>query len=351
MRRPLLVLTVGVSLLAGAPLHAQDLLYSLFGDYVESLRAQAGIPGLSAAIVGVNDIVWEGAFGQQDIQRSIATRTDTPFHLDGLTQMFTASLILRCVEEGRLSLDDRIGQFAAGSPDANATIRQMLTHTSGDKDALVFTYRPQRLDPLAFALGTCNGDSFREMLSSMFDRLAMIDSVPGPDSVDLVPPYEGVTAAAIERYTGVLERLATPYAVDKRGRASPSQYLATTLTPAGGLVSTVRDIAQFDLALKKGVLLRPDTLASAWRAPAGRDGQLLPHGMGWFVQTYNGRTIVWQFGIGENASSSLLVMVPSRGLTLIMLANSDGLVKPFALGAGDLTASPFGRVFLATFAR
>jgi hypothetical protein len=69
------------------------------------------------------------------------------------------------------------------------------------------------------------------------------------------------------------------------------------------------------------------------------------------VQTYNGKTVVWQIGASENASSSMIVKVPSLGTTLILAANSDGLVKPFPLSAGDVTVSPFARVFLAIFAR
>ena len=183
--------------------------------------------------------------------------------------MLTAALVLRCVEEGRLSLDDRIGQFKPDSPDANATIRQVLRSSASDN--LAFDYRPERLEPLARAIRACTDDSFRETLANLLDRLAMIDSVPGPDIIhpELLP--EGIPSpSAVERYKRVLERLATPYAVDRRGAASPSQYSATTLTPASGLISTVRDFAQFDLALKKGVLLRPETLAAAWRAPLGR---------------------------------------------------------------------------------
>ncbi len=352
MRRAVLVLMIAVSLLAALPLRADDLLLDRFRDYVESLRTQAGIPGLAAAIVGNNDIVWERAFGRQDIERSIATRTDTPFHLDGLTQMFTASLVLRCVEEGRLSLDDRIGQYKPSSLEPNATLRQLLSHTSGPADAPVFTYRPERLDPLKAAVRACTGDSYRETLANLLVRLAMTDSVPGPDIIHPESLTEGIPdAPAVERYTKVLDRLATPYAVDSQRRASPSQYTATTITPATGLISTVRDLAQFQLALRNGVLLRAETLALAWQAPIDRDGQRLPHGLGWFVQSYNGETVVWQFGVGDNGSSSLVVTVPTRGLTLILLANSTGLAKPFALSAGDLTVSPFGRLFLGLFVR
>jgi CubicO group peptidase (beta-lactamase class C family) len=352
MRRPLLLLTIAVALLVRAPLNAQDLVLGPLGDYVESLRTQAGIPGLAASIIGPNDVIWERAFGRQDIERNIATRTDTPFHLDGLTQVFTATLVLRCVEEGYLSLDDRIGQFEPDSPDANATIRQILTHTSGTPDNLMFAYQPERLAPLSSAIRACANTSFRESLTSLLDRLAMIDSVPGPDIVHPELLTEGIPSpSAVERYLKVLERLATPYAVDRNGRTSRSQYSATTLTPAGGLISTARDFEQFDLALKKGVLLRPETLAVAWRAPLNANGIPLPHGLGWFVQTYKGETIVWQFGITPNASSSLVVTVPARGVTMVLLANSDGLVKPFGLATADVTVSPFVRLFLGLAVR
>lgn len=349
MRRALLTLIVGISLLVPVPLHADSPLLKLLRDYIESLRVQAGIPGLAVAVVGTTDIVWEEAFGRQDVEQAIATRTDTPFHLDGLTQTFTASLVLRCVEEGRLTLDDRIGRFSPDSPEPNATIRELLTHTSGASNP-VFAYRPERLEPLAAVIRACTGDSFRESLADQLDRLAMRDSVPGPDSIHLTPPAEGIPEpAVVERYTAVLSRLAIPYAVDQQKRASRSQYAATTLTPALGLISTARDLAQFDLGLKKGVILRSETLALAWTARLGSDGQPLPHGLGWFVQTYAGEKIVWQFGFGANASSALVVGVPARGLTYILLANSTGLVEPVPLTAAQLMASPFVRVLLSFF--
>jgi CubicO group peptidase (beta-lactamase class C family) len=352
MRHSLPILTIAALLLVRVPAGAQIPVAGRLADYVESLRVQAGIPGLAISIVGPDDVIWEQSFGRQDAERAIATRADTPFHLDGLTQVFTATLVLRCVEEGRLSLDDRIGQFKPDSPDANATIRQILTHTSGAPDALIFAYRPERLEPLARAIRACTDDSFRETVANLLDRLAMIDSVPGPDIVHPELLTEGIPSPSmVERYRGVLERLATPYAVDRTGRASPSQYPQTTLTPASGLISSVRDVAQFDLALKKGVLLRPETLAIARRAPLNSNGRPLPHGLGWFVQTYRGETIVWQFGVTPNASSSLIVTVPARGVTYILFANSDGLVKPFALTTGDVTVSPFIRLLLGVAVR
>jgi CubicO group peptidase (beta-lactamase class C family) len=349
MRRPLLVLTFALSLCVALPSRADDLTLDLvlqrFGDYVDSLRSQAGIPGLAAVIVDNTGIIWQRGFGEQDIAHSIATRTDTPFHLDDLTQVFTATLVLRCVEEGRLSLDDPIGQYAPSSPEPGATLRQLLTHTSGPPGNLVFAYRPDRLDPLQFAVQACTGVSFRETLANQLDLLAMVDSVPGPDVIHLVPAADGFPdPSAVTRYTSVVGRLATPYA-----GTSVTHYSATTLTPESGLISTVLDVAQFYLGLWQGVLLRPDTIAAAWSPPLGQSGQPLPHGLGWFVQHYNGQMVIWQFGAGQNGSSSLAVTLPGQGLTLLMFANSTGLVQPFPLAGGDLTTSPFGRLFLGIF--
>lgn len=351
MRRFFLILTIAVMLAVPAPAGAQDALYTLLSNYLDSLRTQTGIPGLAAAIVGQKGILWESAFGQADVDHAVPMRTDTPVHLGDLTQTVTATLALQCVESGRLSLSAPAGLFSPTSPDAGATIGQLLTHTSGSASSPVYAYNPGRLDPLAFALSACTGESSREMVAQLLDQEAMFGSVPGADAIDMVPPYEGVTAPEIERYAAVLKRLATPYAVDGKGHAAPSKYAETTLKPGSGLVSTVDDLGQFDVALKNGLLLKPETLASAWQTPIDAKGQPLPHGIGWFVQTYNGRQVVWQFGADAGASSSLMVWLPSQGLTLILLANSDAMVKPFGLEAGDVTASPFARVFLSTFAR
>jgi CubicO group peptidase (beta-lactamase class C family) len=349
MRHPLLRLTMALSLSAGVFVHAaDDFLLSRFSEYLNALRAQAGIPGLAAAIVGSTDVTWEGLFGFQDVERNLPVRFDTPFQLDDTTQAIVASLAMRCASEGRLSLDDPISKFAPSSADAGATIGQLLTHTSGPANNRSFSYRPERLEPIAAAVAACYESTFRAAVAKEF--VSLIDSVPGSDVVRLVPPAEGFSAADLEKYANALRRLATPYSVDKRNRATPSSYVAATLTPASGLISSIRDLEKFDLKLKDR-FMRPEWQALAWTPPTNAGGQPLPHAYGWFVQDYNGDRLVWQFGVSDNASSSMIIMVPRRGVTLILLANSTGLARPFSLAAGDITVSPFARLFLSIFVR
>ncbi len=262
-------------------------------------------------------------------------------------------MVLRCAEERRLTLDDTVGSFGVSTPEPDATIRQLLTHTSGAPDNLTYSHRPERLAPLWRIVRACAVDSYREIFATLLHRLAMFDSVPGANMLTIVPPAEGVPHPDdVARYASILQRRATPYFVDSDRRSRPSSYpeSAAVLTPSSGLVTTVRDLAKFDLALKQGILLDRGTLDYAWSTPVA-NGEPLPHGIGWFVQHYGGEKVVWQFGMTENASSSLMITLPARGLTLILMANSDGLVKLYSPADGDVTLSPFARLFLNLFVR
>ena len=349
MRRPILFLITAFLLSLGVFAHADDLVQIRLGDYLEALRVQAGIPGLAAVLIGPSDVQWQRGFGNQDVEHGAPARPDTPFHVDGLTQVVTAALLLRCDWYGRISLNDRVGTYAPTSPEAGATVRQVLSHASNGPGGLTFTYRLERLDALAPVVSACTDSSFRLGMAGLLDQMIMFESVPGPDAV--VPPAANdFPASTVDRYRGLMQRLALPYSIDAQLRPSPSQYAERTLTPASGLISSALDFAHFDLALKRGALVGNEALANAWTPPIGANGQRLPHGLGWFVQTYNGEPIVWQFGAGD-AASALYIMAPRRGQTLILVANSSGLSKSFPLAAGDVTVSPFARVFLGIFVR
>ena len=52
---------------------------------------------------------------------------DTPFHLDGITQTIVSSLLLRCAEDGWISLDDRVGLYA---PQSGKDTRRLIAKKS-----------------------------------------------------------------------------------------------------------------------------------------------------------------------------------------------------------------------------
>jgi CubicO group peptidase (beta-lactamase class C family) len=151
-----------------------------------------------------------------------------------------------------------------------------------------------------------------------------------------------------DRFAHALDRMAVPYKLNKKGEAVRSERTQSSLDTSTGIISTVQDLARFDGALlDDGALLKSETLARAWTNTRSSSGAALPTGLGWFVQTNEGQKIVWTFGVVDEGYSSLIVRIPARNITMIMLANSDDLGTQ--LSAGDVTASPFARVFLKLF--
>ncbi|MGE0040086.1 MAG: serine hydrolase domain-containing protein [Vicinamibacterales bacterium] len=337
--------------LAGPPGRAQTLPYTLFERYVEALRQQAGIPGLSAALVRNGTVDWERGFGRQDVGRGIPAAPDTPYPVGGLTQSVTATLLGRCAESGTLDIDRTVQALVPDFPDATATVREVLAHASDPATPGRFHYDATRFAALTAVAEACSGRPLRTAVATdILDRLGMASSVPGLDLATAgnaarlaLPP------AVVARYDDVLARVALPYRVDRSGKATRTEYPAPGYDAASGLVSTVRDLARLDAALDDGILLRPDTLAVAWR-PAVIGGEPLPTGLGWFVQLYEGQRIVWQFSQEPDGYSALIVKVPARHVTLILLANSNGLASSATLETGDATTSPFVLVFLRLFA-
>ena len=336
----LLLLTQGVS--------AQQLLTALFERYAEALRQETNIPGLSAAIVRGGEIEWDRGFGYQDLERSIAASPNTPYPIGGLTQSFTTVLLGHCAERGLLNIDARIREWTPSFPHADATVREVLAHAS--EPSRNFKFDPSRFAALTSVAQACIDKPFRVgTADTVLEYLAMHGSVPGADlAVTTNDARELFDQSRLTRYEGVLRNLALPYRVDRGGRATRADVAAQGLDAATGLVSTVRDLARFDDALDDYALLQASSLDVAWQ-PANFRGEPLPTGLGWFVQNYQGEKLVWQFSQVSDVYSAIVVKIPARRLTLILLANSNGLTSGVNLEQGDVTASPFVKAFLRLF--
>jgi CubicO group peptidase (beta-lactamase class C family) len=319
-----------------------------FERYLELLRQQAGIPGLSAAILKDGQIVWERGFGYQNLETRVVATPDTPYLVGDISQTLATVLLLQCVEERHLDLDAPLTRYGVRLPEADASLRRVLSHTSA-LGVPAFKYDPERFTQLTAVMESCAPQPYRKSVSHrILERLAMKDSVPGRDLRDAsVVPDWLYEPAALERYAAILDRMAIPYRLDKKGKPVRSEPLpAAGITAADGLVSTVRDLARFDAAIDDFILLREETLAVAWSNATGRDGTPVPAGLGWFVQGYEGEPVVWHFGLVPGSYSSLILKLPARRVTLILLANSDGLSAAFQLPLGDVTRSLFATTFL-----
>jgi len=107
-------------------------------DALVATRAQRPtFSGLSVAVAQRGELVFEKAYGLADEEFDVPANSATMFRIGSVTKQFTAALVMRMVERGKLSLDDTLDKFVPQfplhtSPAGRAvTVRQLLNHTSG----------------------------------------------------------------------------------------------------------------------------------------------------------------------------------------------------------------------------
>jgi hypothetical protein len=164
----------------------------------------------------------------------------------------------------------------------------------------------------------------------------------------LSPPNAAlVTDAWRQRFDAVTKTLAQAYGLDDKFNPVRIKY-PTHFSTAAGLMASVLDMAKYDIAIDRHRFLTEETQRLAFTPFTSTKGEALPYGLGWFTQDYKGTRLVWHYGYWTG-NSSLILKVPERNLTFIVMANTDNLSRPTDLGAGDVLSSPVGLAFLKTF--
>jgi CubicO group peptidase (beta-lactamase class C family) len=343
----LFVLAATVAIAQQPPVFTPFGALPVLDNYLEALRKQAGIPGMSALVVREGVVIWEKGYGYQNTASKIPATPDTPYLVGDLSGTLAAVMLLECSERRQLYLDEPIRKYGGQLPEANVTIAQVLSHTTPGVNELV--YSPERYAQLTPVMEHCGeARSYRKSVAVLLKAEAMQDSVPGTDlwRSDSVLREGEFDSEDIDRYRRVLDRMALPYKIDTRLRAERTDLPPITMSAENGLVSTVRDLARLDAALDSRDILHQETLDLAWNPVKFSDDSVSPMGLGWFVQNHRGQRVVWHFGMIGNAYSSLLLKLPDQKITFILLANSDGLSNTFQLPAGNVTKSLFAALFL-----
>ncbi len=94
--------------------------------------------------------------------------------------------------------------------------------------------------------------------------------------------------------------------------------------PAGGLVSTVEDLANFAIAVQNGVLVKKETFEHMSRPQKTPDGKETPYGLGWFIDGIGERKgAVWHGGVQQGFTSTLYTL-PKERFALVILTNLEG---------------------------
>jgi len=308
---------------------------SHFEAELESIRQIAMIPGMSAAIVKDQQLIWAQGFGYVDLDKQIPASQDTPYFLASVTKPFAAILLMQLVEQGELNLADPISNYGirVGNPDV-IQVRHILSHTSnGEQPGEKFQYNGDRFAELDLVFKPASGKSFSENLNEqIIEPVGMENSAPSPISRGdgLAKSY----AIWFENQS-VYRQQTKPYRLDQDYQLEAGQC-SEFFMPAAGLISTVTDLAKFDIALDQNQFLLPETKAKMFEPTVSTTGQVLPYGIGWFSQEYEGQHLIWHYGWQPGCSSTLYLKIPEEHITFLILANSDNLSRPYRLGSGEV---------------
>lgn len=320
-----------------------------FEKQLEQLRSLLKIPGMSAVIVKDQKPLWAKGFGYADVEKRVPATANTLYYIASLTKTFATTALMQLVEQGRLDLDEPMSRYSGEFKDDTVKVKHLLSHTSGVTPGERFRYDGARFSLLTAVIEKKTGKSFRQLMAEMFlDPLNMSDSLPSQDV--LTAAQENLPLFAkdkLNRYRIALTHFAQPY------RLYGSETIHTVypwegISAAAGILSTAPDLAKFDAAINRHVYLKKETQDKSWTPFVSNSGRPLVHGLGWFVQNYRGLKVVWHFGNSPDSFSATYIKLPEKGLSLILLANSDALSQPF-VRSGILGSSPFVCSFLRIF--
>jgi len=127
--------------------------------FVAAQLEEHHIPGLAVAIVDGTGVRFSAGYGWADLGGRVPMTPDTIINIASISKTVTNAAVLQLRDQGLLSLDDEVSKYLPFSvrhsayPEAEITVRQLLTHTSGIQDGTAYDASYACGDP-ALSLGT-----------------------------------------------------------------------------------------------------------------------------------------------------------------------------------------------------
>src|SRR5580692_3208064 len=340
---------------------------------IEAERVRFAVPGVAVAVVHDGKLVLCEGFGHADLEAGRPVGANTRFPLASDTKAFTAATLCLLADAGLVDLDAPVRQvlpwFAMHDPHATALItpRDLLSHRTGlPRHDLVWygdnvmsleeTTRRLRHLPMSRPLRTSwdyNNLCYiaAGYLTEVLAGLRWHEAV----STHLLRPL-GMSDTVFSVQDAGLGQVAQPYKATAGGfarQALPAKATADKAGPAGGIVSSIADLAQWLLArLGRRTDVLPGSTLEQLHRPAMLGGiavdrfaeiASLGYGLGCQVESYRGQRIVHHGGNIVGFSSDVCV-VPGADIGIAVLTNLDGsyLRLPLMYGIIDLLSGNGG---------
>jgi len=326
---------------------------------VDARRKELGIPGMSLVIVKDGQIVLMKGFGYKDFENKIAVTPDTQFAIGSATKAFTALSVLMTADEGKLSLDDSpkklLPYFRMYDPetDKNITIRDLMCHTSGlnRTDLAMITGKLTRAELIQVAAQAKPTAKLREkfqyqnvMFAAAGELVTQAQKTPWekfvPERIFKPLGMTNSTMLIREIEKAPDRSLGYDYNFDTKATIVRPYREIEQVAPAGSINSSARDMAEWVKFVLNGGTINGKRLVSEksfdeWLKPQMKMNAAgtAHYGLGWFLQKWNGLTVV-QHGGNIDGFNSLVAMIPEKKLGFVMLTN----VSASSLGSDIMPA-------------
>lgn len=326
---------ISIVLLCVTPCVAQKGVSARIDSYIQDEMRRQQIPGVSMAVVRNGKIALLKGYGLSNVEHQIPVKPETVFQSGSMGKQFTATAVMILVEEGKISLDDKLSKYFTDAPESwkNITVRHLLTHTSGMGDYPPdFDMRRDHTEDELFAISKAAPLSFQAGTKWDYSNLGyailgiLIRKVTGKFYGDFIAERVfqplGMTTARVISEAEIVPNRAAGYRLVK-GELKNQEWVSpsTNTTADGSFYFTILDLAKWDAALYKDRPLKRPSLAEMWTPVKLADGKRKAYGFGWHTDVMHSRRIVFHGGAWQGFKS-FIVRFPDDKLTIIFFANS-----------------------------
>ncbi len=312
--------------------------------YAEAEIARLQVPGAAAAVLH-DGVIYAAGVGVTNVEHPLPVTPETLFQVGSTSKTFTATALMALVEAGRVDLDATVRTYLPGfalqseEDAARLTVRDLVTHHGGyvgdyfkdtgrGDDALgtivakmanspqlvpagtTFSYSNAGFYVLGHIVATVHGRPFEQVVrETVFEPLGMDRSFYFPE--------EALT-----------HRVAAGHIVTEDGpKVARPWHTPRSIAPGGGVISNVIDQLRYAAlhlgqARESGVLSRPTVAAMQQvQRPAGSMCESI--GISWMLDWAGDGAPLVKHGGATNGQLSSFELVPSKGLAVTVLTNSD----------------------------
>lgn len=361
---PLLLASCTKEIISGKPADCTTADYTThpkhqsYQQELQAFHANDDAPGTLLAIKKGSEPLWIGTMGKSNLETNADMQPCTPFRTGSITKAFTAVVIMKLQEQGKLKLEDKLADLLPETKNKiprseQITVRQLLNHSSGitdpknddpayqlqlinDPASIANMTMAERLRryvygrPLRFAPGTAThyANSGYWLLGEIIGRLTRKSMQEVLHEMIFRPV--GMSNTYYERRNN--PQLSHGYNIIHGGVVDVTRWDAADgdADPGSGVISTAKDLVQFGFSLFKGGLVSQASLQAMQTISVTPDcGGDCPYGLG--IESWNAGPLK---GYGKNGFSvgvdANWIFYPEQDACLVFFKNmGNGSSKDF----------------------